>query len=52
MNCGEHLQTIYGHQRPVDDLSFDVSPGRFSRRVLEWVQALRRLARARHTVTS
>ena len=26
MNCGEHLQTIYGHQRPVDDLSFDVRP--------------------------
>ena len=52
MNCGEHLQTIYGHQRAVDDLSFDVRPGRFSRLVTGSVQSLRRLARARRTLTS
>ena len=33
MNTVEHLTKIYGDQRAVDDLSFDVQPGRLTRLV-------------------
>ena len=55
----EHLTKIYGDQRAVDDLSFDVHPGRLSRRVIGSVRSiiatgwfgLSLLTRARRTPT-
>lgn len=40
MNNVEHLTTIYGDQRSVDDLSFDVHPGRLSRLVIGSVRSI------------
>ncbi len=45
MNNVEHLTKIYGDQRAVDDLSFDVHSGRLSRLVIGSVRSI--IARGR-----